>query len=257
MATKKKEDTKDKQSLSLDKQSLSLRDKAVKTVKAKVPEISLEALLEAGAHFGHQAKRWNPKMQEYIYGTQDGVSVFDLVKTKEKLEEALSALKEAKKAGKVILFVGTKKQAQAKVKEVAEATGSAYITQRFLGGTFTNFEQIKKSIKKLADLKENLKNGEFATYTKKEKLLITREIEDLEKNFSGIATLKGLPDLVVIVDTHKEFGAVAESKKMKIPVMGLVDSNGDPTDIEYPIPMNDDANKAVEYALELMKQALI
>lgn len=230
--------------------------KKVKAPKAEVKaNISLETLLETGAHFGHQARRWNPKMAQYLYGIQDGVHVFDLVKTKEKLEEALAFLKESKKNGKKILFIGTKKQAQDKVREVATATGSFYITQRFLGGTFTNFEQIKKSIRKLADLKEKMSNGEFATYTKKEKLLIAREIEDLEKNFSGIANLTNIPDIVFIVDTHREFGAVAESKKMGVTVVGIVDSNGDP-DIDYPIPMNDDAVKAIDYVLDLIKAAL-
>jgi len=229
--------------------------KETKVVKTKTPEISLEKLLEVGAHFGHQARRWNPKMAEYLYGIQEGVSVFDLVKTKRNLEVALVALKEAKKAGRAILFIGTKKQAQEKVKEVALATNSFYITQRFLGGTFTNFEQIKKSIRKLAEMKDKMAKGDYATYTKKEKLLITREIEDLERNFSGIANLVKLPDLVVIVDTHREFGAVAESKRMKIPVVGLVDSNADP-DIDFPIPMNDDAVKAIDYVLDLMKVAL-
>ncbi len=230
--------------------------KVVKVAKPSKVEISLEKLLEVGAHFGHQAKRWNPKMSEYLYGIQDGVSVFDLVKTKDCLEAALAFIKESKKAGKLILIIGTKKQAQDKVKEVAAATNSFYITQRFLGGTFTNFEQIKKSIKKLADLKEKMKNGEFAAYTKKEKLLITREIEDLEKHFSGIASLTKLPDVVIIIDTHREFGAVTESKRMGIPVIGLVDSNADPSLIDYPIPMNDDASKALDYVLDLIKTAL-
>ncbi len=230
---------------------------ATKKVLSKKSDVSLEKLLEVGAHFGHQAKRWNPKMGQYLYGVQDGVHVFDLVKTKEKLEEALGALKEAKKAGKAILFVGTKKQAQDKVKEVATATNSFYVTQRFLGGTFTNFEQVKKSIKKLEELKTKLKNGEFNSYTKKEKLLVSREIEKLEKNFSGIAKLTRLPDLVVIIDTHRENGAVIESKRMLIPLVGLVDSNANPDQIDYPIPMNDDAGKALDYVLDLMKEALL
>lgn len=235
------------------------KPKAVKPVKktvAKKELVSLEKLLEAGAHYGHQAKRWNPKMSEYLYGTEDGVSVFDLIKTKEKLEVALVALKEAKKSGKVILFIGTKKQAQNKVKEVAIATNSPYIIQRFLGGTFTNFEQIKKSIKKLSTLKADMKNGIYADYTKKEKLLIAREIEDLEKHFSGVANLTKLPDLVFIVDTHRENGAVLEANKMKIDIAGLVDSNANPVSIKYPIPMNDDANKALDYVLDLVKDAL-
>lgn len=225
-------------------------------LKSRTVGVDLEKLLEVGAHFGHQAKRWNPKMAEYLYGVSDGVHVFDLVKTKEKLEEALKVLKEAKKNKKIVLFIGTKKQAQEKVKEVAQATNSHYIIQRFLGGTFTNFEQVRKSIKKLDDLNTKMANGEFAAYTKKEKLLISREIEKLEKNFSGIAKLTRLPDLVVIIDTHRENGAVTESNRMKIDVVGLVDSNGDPTKVKYPIPMNDDANRALEYVLDLMKEAL-
>ncbi len=237
--------------------------KAIKTAKpVKVTKVAsginvdLEKLLESGAHFGHQAKRWNPKMSEYLYGVQDGVHIFDLIKTKELLETALNILKDAKKAGKTILLIGTKKQGQEKVKEIALATNSPYINQRFLGGTFTNFDQIKKSIRKLAEMRESLKNGEYASYTKKERLLIAREIADLEKNFSGISNLTGIPDIVVIIDTHKEQGAVLESKKMGITVVGLVDSNANPDLIDYPIPMNDDASKALDYLLDLIKTAL-
>ncbi len=224
-----------------------------KTVKSQ--EVNLEKLLESGAHFGHQARRWNPKMASYLYGVQDGVHVFDLVKTKENLEVALKFLKDSKKAGKSILLVGTKKQVQAKVDEVANATGIAYINQRFLGGTFTNFGQIKKSIKKLSEMKDKMKKGEYDSYTKKEKLLIAREVADLEKNFAGISKLEKLPEIVIIIDTHRENGAVLESKRMGVVVVGIVDSNGDP-DIDYPIPMNDDANQALDYVLDLMKEAL-
>lgn len=234
--------------------------KAVRSVKvekkvkvAKTSDISLEKLLEAGAHFGHQARRWNPKMGEYLFGVQDGVHIFDLVKTKEKLEEALNALLEAKKAGKTILFIGTKKQAQEKTKEVAIALNSPYVNQRFLGGTFTNFNEIKKSIRKLSEMKENMKKGVYAEFTKKEKLLLAKEIADLEKHFGGVSSLDKLPDMVFIIDTHKEHGAVLESKKMGITVVGIVDSNSDPN-IDYPIPMNDDASKAVDYVLDLIKE---
>lgn len=223
---------------------------------AKKTDINLEKLLEAGAHFGHQAKRWNPKMAQYLYGVQDGVHVFDLVKTKEALEAALKAVKEAKKEGKVILFIGTKKQAQEKIKELAEASNSPYVNQRFLGGTFTNFNEIKKSIRKLSEMKDKMKKGEYASFTKKEKLLIAREIADLEKKFSGIANLDKVPDLVVIVDTHREKGAVLESRRLGIKIIGIVDSNSDPTLIDYPIPMNDDAGKALDYVLDLFKGAL-
>lgn len=237
------------------KKETKVTKKAVKPAKVSKNEVSLEKLLEAGAHFGHQARRWNPKMNKYLYGVEDGVHIFDLPKTKIALEEALLALKEAKKANKIILFIGTKKQAQKKVEEVAKETNSPYIIQRFLGGTFTNFDQIKKSIKKLDEMKQGMVNGEYAGYTKKEKLLMSREIENLEKNFSGIKDLKVLPDFVFIIDTKKENGAVIESQRMGIKVIGLVDSNANP-DIDYPIPMNDDANKAIEYVMDLVKEAL-
>ncbi|MDP3994739.1 MAG: 30S ribosomal protein S2 [bacterium] len=220
-------------------------------------KVSAEKLLEAGAHFGHQAKRWNPKMKQYIYETQDGVHVFDLIKTKEVLEEALSVLKEASKEGKVILFVGCKKQARDKTKEVAEATNSSYVVERWLGGTLSNFDQIKKSIQKMDDLKEKMASGEFAKYTKKERLLIDREIARLERFFGGMKGLSKVPDLLVVVDTHKETGAVKEANSIGVKIVGIVDSNSDPTVIDYPIPMNDDATKAIEYVLELMGQAIL
>lgn len=233
--------------------------KAVKPVKKvvskKVELVSLEKLLEAGAHFGHQAKRWNPKMSEFLYGVEDGVHVFDLIKTKKYLEDALDFLKSSKKEGKIILLLGTKKQAQEKIKEIGTETNTPYIIERFLGGTFTNFEQIKKSIKKMIDMKESLRKGEYSEYTKKEKLLIAREIADLEKKFGGISKLEKLPDIIFVVDTHKEFGAVTEARKKNIKIVGLVDSNADPN-IDFPIPMNDDAVKALDYVLDLVKTAL-
>ena len=220
-------------------------------------KVSAEELLESGAHFGHQARRWNPKMSAYLYGTQDGVHVFDLIKTKEALEEALNFLTESAKEGKVILFVGCKKQASGKTKEVAEATGSPYFVERWLGGTLTNFEQIGKSIKKLAGMKENMATGEYASFTKKERLLIDREIARLERFFGGISSLSKIPDVLVVIDTHKESGAVREAKSKGIMVVGIVDSNADPTLIDYPIPMNDDATKAIGYVLDLIKEAIL
>ncbi len=219
-------------------------------------DVSLESLLEAGAHFGHQIRRWNPRMKPFIYGEEDGVHIFDLVKTKEKLEEALKVLDAAKKEGKVILFVGTKKQAQAKTQEVAEKLGEPYIIQRFLGGTFTNFDQIKKSTKKLADMKKDLASGAYNTFTKKERLLIAREIERLEKNFGGIAKMDKLPDYVVIIDTHKEKSAIREAKRMGVITVGLTDTNSDPDDVDYAIPMNDDAEKSINIFLETVENYL-
>lgn len=219
-------------------------------------KVSAEKLLETGAHFGHQARRWNPKMNQYIYGAQDGVHVFDLIKTKEALEEALLVLEKASRDGKVILFVGCKKQARDKTKQVAEKTGCPYVIERWLGGTLSNFNQIKKSLKKMADLKEKMASGEFAKYTKKERLLIDREIARLERFFGGMKDLNKIPDILVVVDTHKETGAVKEAKMVGIEVVGIVDSNSDPTVVDYPIPMNDDATKALEYVLELMGEAI-
>lgn len=220
-------------------------------------KVSAEELLERGAHFGHQSKRWNPKMEEYLYGEEGGVHVFDLIKTKKLLEEALEFLKTSTKEGKVILFVGCKKQAQEKTREVAEATGSSYFTERWLGGTLTNFNQIKKSIKKLLEMKEKMTNGEYNSFTKKERLLIDREIARLERYFGGISKLEKVPDILVVIDTHKEESAIREANSKRIKIVGIVDSNADPEVIDYPIPMNDDASKAVEYVLDLMKEAIL
>lgn len=219
-------------------------------------DINLEKLLEAGAHFGHQTKRWNPKMGEYIYGVKDGISIFDLIKTKEKLEEALKILDEAAKSHKLVLFLGAKRQVQVKMREVAEAVGAPFVVERWLGGTLTNFDQIKKSVHKLADMKKAREEGEYKEFTKKERLLIDREIEKLEKTVGGLAQLNRNPDIIFVVDTHKEASAVAEAKKMGVPVMGIVDTNADPTDITWPIPMNDDASAALDYVLDLVKSAM-
>jgi len=220
-------------------------------------KVSAEELLERGAHFGHQSKRWNPKMGQYLYGEEGGVHVFDLIKTKKLLEEALEFLKNAAEEKKSILFVGCKKQAQEKTREVAEATGSSYFTERWLGGTLTNFDQIKKSIKKLSDMKEKMTNGEYTSFTKKERLLIDREIARLERYFGGISKLEKVPDILVVIDTHKEESAIREANSKGIKIVGIVDSNADPEVINYPIPMNDDASKAVEYVLDLMKDAIL
>lgn len=220
-------------------------------------DVSLKELLETGAHFGHQARRWNPRMAEYLYGVEEGVHVFDLPKTKACLEEALEYLKKATSDGKVILLLGTKKQIKDKLIEVGQATGCPYVAERWLGGILTNFEEIKKRIKKLADMKAKMASGEYAEYTKKERLLIDREIARMDRFLSGLSTLEKLPDILFIVDTHKEIGAVKEALKANIETVGIVDSNADPNLVDYPIPMNDDASKALEYVLELVKDAII
>jgi small subunit ribosomal protein S2 len=218
-------------------------------------KVSAEELLEAGAHFGHQAKRWNPKMDPFLYGVEKGVHVFDLMQTKKALEVALEFLQDSVKEGKVILFVGCKKQAKEKTQEVAEACDCPYVNERWLGGTISNFDQIKRSIQKLGELKEGLASGKYADYTKKERLLLEREKERLARFFGGIAGLTQKPDVLVVIDTHKEDGAVREAQMAGAKIVGIVDSNADP-DIDFPIPMNDDATKAIEYVLELMKKAI-
>jgi small subunit ribosomal protein S2 len=219
--------------------------------------VSLKDLVETGAHFGHQTRRWNPKMDEFLYSAKEGVHIFDLTKTRQMLEEALNILENAAKDGKKILFVGTKKQAKDKVIEVAGKSGSYYMAERWLGGTLTNFEQIKKSTKNLREMKEKKAKGEYSVYTKKERLLIDREIKRLERFFLGIAEMDDLPEIMVVVDVKKESGAVREAKNKGIETIGIVDSNSDPMDVDYAIPMNDDASKALEYVLELMGEAIM
>jgi small subunit ribosomal protein S2 len=220
-------------------------------------DVSLEKLIEAGAHFGHQVKRWNPRMKPYLYGVQGNVHLFDLIKTKECLEEALKVIKEAAKAGKTILIVGTKKQVKDKVSQVASEAGVFYVNERWLGGTLTNFEQIKVSIQKLIDMKDKLDAGEYNKYTKKERLLMEREIARLERFFGGVKNLNSIPELLIIIDTKKEKGAVKEANFRGVETIGIVDSNSDPDLVDWPIPMNDDAIKALEYVLDLIKKAII
>lgn len=219
--------------------------------------ISLEDMLNAGAHFGHQVRRWNPKVKEYVYGEQDGVHIFDLVKTKEALEEALTEISKVVKEGKSILLLATKKQAKDKALEIGKETGISIVTERWLGGTITNFSQIKKSLDKLSDIKEKLANGFYAKYTKKERILIEREKDRLERFFGGITNLKSTPDLLIVVDIKKEETAIKEAKRKKIKVVGIVDTNSDPNMVDFPIPMNDDATKALHLVLDYIKEALL
>jgi len=212
----------------------------------KKKEISLKDLLEAGAHFGHQSSRWNPKMKPYLYGVKDSVHVFDLAKTKEGLEKACQFVQELTAKGGTIVFVGTKRQAQAIIIEEAKKAGMPYVSQRWLGGTLTNWERIKKSIDKLNEMKEERKKGEYKRYTKREQLLLDRKIGRLEKFFGGLSALKAPPEALFIVDTQKEGLVVKEAKKKKITVVGLVDSNADPDLVDYIIPSNDDAVAAIK-----------
>jgi small subunit ribosomal protein S2 len=219
-------------------------------------KISLEELIETGAHFGHQTKRWNPKMEEYLYGSENGIHIFDLVKTKPLIEEALEFITKSVSEGKTVLILGTKKQIKDKVAEVAQKVGVPYVNERWLGGTVSNFGQIKRSINKMEEMKANIASGFYNKYTKKERLLIDREVARLERFFDGMKTLTGIPDILFIIDTKRESAAVREANDRKVKVVGIVDSNSDPDAIDYPIPMNDDASKALEYMLALVGQAI-
>jgi small subunit ribosomal protein S2 len=219
--------------------------------------IQLEDLLESGAHFGHQVRRWNPKVKEFVYGEQDGVHIFDLVKTKEALELALAEITKVVKANGSVLLLATKKQAKDKALEIFQETDISVVTERWLGGTITNFTQIKKSLDKLADIKEKLASGYYAKYTKKERLLIEREKDRLERFFGGITKLKNTPDMLIVVDIKKEITAIREAKRKGVVTVGFVDTNADPNMVDFPIPMNDDATKALNLVLEYVKEAIL
>lgn len=195
-------------------------------------------------------------MKQFMHGIADGVYVFDLIKTKELTDEALDFLTKSAKEGKKIIFLGTKKQAKEKVEEIAKATDSMYVTERWLGGTLTNFGQIQASIKKLAELKEDKTTGAFSDRTKKERVLIDREIDRLNRFFGGLTGLNAIPDVLVVIDTKKEAGAVIEAKNTGVTIVGIVDSNADPDMVDYAIPMNDDAKKTLDYILDLFGQAI-
>jgi small subunit ribosomal protein S2 len=207
----------------------------------------MKELLEAGVHFGHQVRRWNPKMKEYIFGERNGIYIIDLQKTQKMFREALQAVANmvAEDRGKTVLFVGTKRQAQDAVREEAERSGQYYVNQRWLGGLLTNFQTVQKSIKRLKDLEAMQTDGRAEKLTKKERIKLDRERLGLEKVLSGIKGMTRLPDLVFVIDVRKEEIAVAESNKLGIPVIAVVDTNCSPEGIDYVIPGNDDALRAV------------
>ncbi len=219
-------------------------------------EVSLKELLEAGCHFGHQVRRWNPKTRPYLYMARGGLHIFDLVKTRDGLEEAMKFLEELVKNGGQVVFVGTKRQASGMVKEWAERVGMPYVTNRWLGGLLTNHEQVGKSIKKLTDLKQKRTLGKFEKYTKKEQLLIDREINKLEKFLGGLVKMDGIPDAIFVVDTHREQAAVREANKMGVKVVGMVDSNADPDLVDIAIPVNDDAVNSIQLVVRKIAEAV-
>ena len=219
--------------------------------------VAMKQLLEAGVHFGHQTRRWNPKMAEYIFQARNGIHIIDLQKTSKKLDDAYDFMKEQAEAGKTVLFVGTKKQAQDCVKEAAEKSGMFYVNQRWLGGTLTNFKTIRNRIKRLTDIEKMQEDGTFEVLPKKEVILLKKEMEKLEKNLGGIKEMTEIPGVMFVVDPNKEKIAILEARKLGIPVIGLVDTNCNPEDVDYAIPGNDDAIRAVKLIMDVMANAVI
>lgn len=229
--------------------------KEVKKVKNDF-SVAVEELLDAGAHFGHQVRRWNPKMDEFIWSNRDGVHIFDLMVTAQKLDEACEFLCRMASEGKKIVLVGTKRQASEIVKETAMKAGFFYVTERWMGGTITNWDQMKTRIKKLVDMKEKREKGEFKKYTKREQVMFDREIDRLERFFGGLVGLDRQPDVLFVVDTHKERIAVREARNKKMTIVGLVDTNADPSLVDYVIPANDDAVRSIKLVVEAVGKAL-
>ncbi len=219
--------------------------------------ISMKQLLEAGVHFGHQTRRWNPKMAEYIFTERNGIYIIDLQKTVKKVEEAYNFMRDIAAEGGEVLFVGTKKQAQDSIKEEAQRVGQYYVSVRWPGGMLTNFQTIRKSINRLNQLEKMAEDGTFDLLPKKEVLKLRHEMEILEKNYGGIKEMKKAPAALFVVDPKKEHIAISEAKKLGIPVVAIVDTNCDPDEVDYPIPGNDDAIRAVKLIAETMANAIL
>ncbi|HEX9008458.1 MAG TPA: 30S ribosomal protein S2 [Patescibacteria group bacterium] len=239
-----------------------VKEEVVKEVKEPKKEalpgskVTVEELFEAGAHFGHVVKKWNPKMKKYLWGEKNGIHIFDLEKTVECLDEACKEVIKLASTGKRIVLVGTKRQAKQMVEDAAKKAGVPYITQRWMGGLITNWRQVKQTIDRLVSLKTKRDSGQLKKYTKKEQVLFDREISRLERVVGGLVNLKDVPEAVIVIDTHKEKLAVKEAKSVGITVIGLVDSNSDPDMVDYPIPMNDDSAKALEIVIGALEGAL-
>jgi small subunit ribosomal protein S2 len=222
-----------------------------------LPEFSMRQLLEAGAHFGHRTQRWNPKMAPYIYGARSDIHIIDLTQTVPLLHQALVALREVAAGGGRILFVGTKRQASDPIAAAAKRCAQYYVNHRWLGGTLTNWQTISNSIKRLRSLEETLSSAQGSGLTKKELLQIMRERDKLERSLGGIKEMGGLPNMLFVIDTNKEAIAVAEARKLGIPVTAILDSNCDPDGISHPIPGNDDAARAIALYCDLVARAVI
>jgi small subunit ribosomal protein S2 len=221
-----------------------------------IPDFSMRQLLEAGVHFGHHTRRWNPKMAPYIFGVRNGVHIIDLEQTVPMLHRGLQAIRDVAAGGGRVLFVGTKRQAQEAIAEAAKRCGQYYVNHRWLGGMLTNFKTISQSIKRLRDLDERI-NEANSGLTKRELLELTRDRDKLERALGGIKEMGGLPDILFIIDTNKEAIAVQEANKLKVPVVAILDSNSAPEGIAYPIPGNDDAMRAIHLYCELVSGAVL
>ncbi|MFU0783577.1 MAG: 30S ribosomal protein S2 [Thermoanaerobacterium thermosaccharolyticum] len=219
--------------------------------------ISMKQLLEAGVHFGHQTRRWNPKMAPYIFTERNGIYIIDLQKTVKKIEEAYNFIKEVVSNNGTVLFVGTKKQAQDSVKEEAERCGMYYVNQRWLGGMLTNYKTIRSRVERLKELKRMEEDGTFDVLPKKEVIKLKKEKEKLEKYLGGIENMNGIPSVLFVVDPKKEAIAIAEAKNLDIPIVAIVDTNCDPEEVDYPIPGNDDAIRAVKLIASKIADAVI
>lgn len=219
--------------------------------------ISMKQLLEAGVHFGHQTRRWNPKMKKYIFTERNGIYIIDLQKTVKKIEEAYNFVRQLSENGGTVLFVGTKKQAQESVRDEANRSGMYYVNQRWLGGTLTNFQTIRKRINRLKDIERMEEDGTFEVLPKKETVDLLKEKERLLKFLGGIKDMKKLPDALFVIDPRKESIAIAEARKLNIPIIGVVDTNCDPDEIDHVIPANDDAIRAVKLLTSKVADAII
>lgn len=217
--------------------------------------VTVKDLLDAGCHFGHQTKRWNPKMKEFVYGSKNGISIIDLTKTIHQIADACNFLQRSVMDGGKILFVGTKRQAQQIVRESAEATDMNYVSERWMGGTLTNNETIKKSIRKMRDI-DKIVNAENSGLKKKELSLLSRQSEKLHKDLDGIADMKRLPNIVIVIDVCHDEIAIKEARKLNIPIVAIVDTNGDPENIDYPIAANDDAVKSIKVIIDTFVEAV-
>jgi small subunit ribosomal protein S2 len=227
-----------------------------KEIPMGIPNFTMRQLLEAGVHFGHHTRRWNPKMKSYIFGVRNGVHIIDLEQTVPQLARALQAIRDVAAAGGRVLFVGTKRQAQEAVAEAAKRCGQYYVDHRWLGGMLTNFKTISQSIKRLRELDERITQPESGI-TKRELLELTRDRDKLERALGGIKEMGGLPDILFVIDTNKEAIAVQEANKLKIPVVAVLDSNSDPDGIAFPVPGNDDAMRAVHLYCQLVSDAVL